>query len=90
MIKWFDPITKHAKHCTTACIDEFCTHVGADKSMPGALSIGVKFTFPLPAKGRELGIGVMECDYYLLPYISKGKAGFSFYQKLPGDIYNNA
>eukprot|EP00957_Ditylum_brightwellii_P098512 7504608-Ditylum_brightwellii.AAC.1 len=32
----------------------------------------------------------MECDYYLLPYISKCNAGFSFYQKLPGGICNNA
>eukprot|EP00957_Ditylum_brightwellii_P003148 239273-Ditylum_brightwellii.AAC.1 len=51
--------------------------------------IPVKFTIPLPPKGRALGIKVMECDYYLLPYISKSKAGFSFYQKLPGDNRNS-
>eukprot|EP00957_Ditylum_brightwellii_P206180 15347189-Ditylum_brightwellii.AAC.1 len=52
--------------------------------------VSVKFTISLPPKGRALGIKVMECDYYLLPYISKSKAGCSFYQKLPGDIHNNA
>eukprot|EP00957_Ditylum_brightwellii_P068798 5222828-Ditylum_brightwellii.AAC.1 len=52
-------------------------------------NVPVKFTISLPPKGRALGIKVMKCDYCLLPYISKSKAGFSFYQKIPGDIHNN-
>eukprot|EP00957_Ditylum_brightwellii_P108638 8286504-Ditylum_brightwellii.AAC.1 len=52
--------------------------------------VPVKLTIPLPPKGRSLGIEVMECDYYLLPYISKSKADVSFYQKLPGDTCSNS
>ena len=40
LVEWFDSKTKIVKHCNTAQFDEYRTHVGEDKPMPGALAIG--------------------------------------------------
>eukprot|EP00957_Ditylum_brightwellii_P025072 1897062-Ditylum_brightwellii.AAC.1 len=40
------------------------------------------FHIPIPPKGRALVIGDGNCDYYLLPYIIKSKAGFPFQKHL--------
>jgi hypothetical protein len=108
-VEWYDPQNKKVKHCQTAKFDEFRTHIGNDKPMPGALSIGGTplkatnlptvsintadhpfftepprhFLIPIPPKGRALGIEIGDCDYYILPFISKSKAGFPFHKHLP-------
>eukprot|EP00957_Ditylum_brightwellii_P182181 13880098-Ditylum_brightwellii.AAC.2 len=38
--EWFNPSTQKVKHHQTAKFDEFRTHIGNDKLMPGALAIG--------------------------------------------------
>eukprot|EP00957_Ditylum_brightwellii_P009068 685358-Ditylum_brightwellii.AAC.1 len=32
------------------------------------------FQIPIPPKGRALDIEIGDCDYYILPFISKSKA----------------
>eukprot|EP00957_Ditylum_brightwellii_P014758 1113059-Ditylum_brightwellii.AAC.1 len=43
----------------------------------------------LPQNGRALGLEIRKCDYYLLPSITKSKAGFPFHKHLPSDYGNN-
>jgi hypothetical protein len=45
---------------------------------------------PLPQKGRAFGLEISECDYYLLPFINKSKAGFPFHKHIPSDYRNNS
>ena len=94
--------------------DEYFTHVGTDKPMPGALAIGGKpiadkhlpmltintsehsyFTeppklvqVPLILKDRSLGLEISECNYYLLPFIIKSKAGFPFHKHISSNYRN--
>eukprot|EP00957_Ditylum_brightwellii_P156437 11906237-Ditylum_brightwellii.AAC.1 len=115
-MEWLDPISNTVKHCNTAQFDEYYTHVGTDKPMPGALFIGGKliaeknlpiltintsdhpyfvkppklFQVPLPLKGRPLGLEISECDYYLLTFIIKSKAGFPFHKHISSDYRNNS
>eukprot|EP00957_Ditylum_brightwellii_P195324 14881170-Ditylum_brightwellii.AAC.1 len=47
------------------------------------------FQVPLPQKGCALGLESSECDYYLLPFIKKSKAGFPFHKHIPSDYRKN-
>ena len=48
------------------------------------------FQVPLPFKGRALGLEIGDCDYYLLPFITKSKQGFPFHKHLPASFRNNS
>eukprot|EP00957_Ditylum_brightwellii_P112378 8567853-Ditylum_brightwellii.AAC.2 len=47
------------------------------------------FQVPLPQKGQDLGLEIIECDNYLLPFINNSKAGFPFHKHIPSDYRNN-
>eukprot|EP00957_Ditylum_brightwellii_P018350 1381522-Ditylum_brightwellii.AAC.1 len=41
------------------------------------------FQVPLDQKGCALGLEISECDYHLLPFINKSRAGFPFHKHIP-------
>eukprot|EP00957_Ditylum_brightwellii_P113937 8685567-Ditylum_brightwellii.AAC.1 len=48
------------------------------------------FQAPLLLKGRALVLEISECEYYLLPFVIKSKAGFPFHKYTSSDYRINS